>query len=177
MYLKLLEDAVLEEQGKKQQIRTDCSADLTVSAHIPETYVRSPEQRMDLYRRMAAVRSAEDSGELLDELLDRYGNPPASVLALLDVALLRASAADVGVTDITQKGRSLVFSLGPRMDVPSLMAVCGKPQYRSLLMLSAGDNPHLTLVLKEKEDILKAAGALVEELRLKSEEQAAEENP
>ncbi len=177
MYLKLLEDAVLEEQGKKQQIRTDCSADLTVSAHIPETYVRSPEQRMDLYRRMAAVRSAEDSGELLDELLDRYGNPPASVLALLDVALLRASAADVGVTDVTQKGRSLVFSLGPRMDVPSLMAVCGKPQYRSLLMLSAGDNPHLTLVLKEKEDILKAAGALVEELRLKSEEQAAEENP
>ena len=176
MYLKLLEDAVLEEQGKKQQIRTDCSADLTVSAHIPETYVRSPEQRMDLYRRMAAVRSAEDSGELLDELLDRYGEPPASVLALLDVALLRASAAAVGVTDITQKGRALVFSFGPRMDVPSLMAVCGMPKYRSLLMLSAGDNPHLTLVLREKEDILEVAGALVEELRLKSEEQASEEN-
>jgi len=176
MYLKLLEDAVLEEQGKTQQRRTDCSADLTVSAHIPETYVRSPEQRMDLYRRMAAVRSAEDSDDLLDELLDRYGNPPASVLALLDVALLRAEASAVGVTDITQKGNSLVFSFGPQMDVPSLMAVCGMPKYRSHLLLSAGENPHLTLLLREKEDILASAGALVEELRLKSEEQTAQKS-
>ncbi|NLU23636.1 MAG: transcription-repair coupling factor [Clostridiales bacterium] len=170
MYLKLLEDAVLEEQGQSKKIRTDCSADLTVSAHIPDSYVRSAEQRMDLYRRMAAVRSESDSADLLDELLDRYGDPPKSVLALLDVALLRASAAAVGVSDITQKGRSLVLSFGPGMDVPSLMAVCGMPRYRSLLMLSAGENPHLTLLLKNGEDSLEAAGTLVEELRLKTEE-------
>ena len=59
------------------------------------------------------------------------------VTALLDVALLRAAAADTGVTDITQKGQTLLLSLGQRMDVPSLMAVCTLPAYRSRLLLSA----------------------------------------
>ena len=71
MYLKLLNDAVLEQQGKTPPTRLDCSADLTVSAYIPEGYVPTPEQRMDLYRRIAALRTAEDESELTDELLDK----------------------------------------------------------------------------------------------------------
>lgn len=78
MYLQLLEEAVLEERGEKKASRTDCSADLTVSANLPESYIPSPEQRMDIYRRIAAVRTREESQDLLDELLDRYGEPPAS---------------------------------------------------------------------------------------------------
>ncbi len=96
MYLKLLEDAVLEEQGQEKRKEQECTADLNVSANIPERYVASAEQRMDLYRRIAAIRSREDADDLMDELLDRYGDAPKSVLALLDVALLRAAAAKVG---------------------------------------------------------------------------------
>ena len=99
MYLKLLEDAVLEEQGQEKRKERECTADLNVSANIPERYVASAEQRMDLYRRIAAIRSREDADDLMDELLDRYGDAPKSVLALLDVALLRAAAAKVGITD------------------------------------------------------------------------------
>ena len=57
MYLKLLEEAVLEERGEKPQVRAECSADLAVSENIPEDYVPSQEQRMDLYRRIALVRT------------------------------------------------------------------------------------------------------------------------
>ena len=57
LYLKLLEEAVLEERGEEKQIETECAADLTVNAHIPDRYVPSPEQRMDLYRRIAAIRT------------------------------------------------------------------------------------------------------------------------
>lgn len=100
---------------------------------------------MDLYRRIAALRDNDAAADLIDELTDRYGDPPRPVTALLDVALLRAAAADTGVTDITQKGQTLLLSLGQRMDVPSLMAVCTLPAYRSRLLLSAGEHPKLTL--------------------------------
>src|SRR5699024_8574570 len=92
MYLQLLEDAVLEEKGEGKKVAAECSADLTVNANIPERYVPSAEQRMDLYRRIAAVRGPEDASDLMDELMDRYGDIPQSVHTLLDVALLRAAA-------------------------------------------------------------------------------------
>ncbi|MFQ6977033.1 MAG: TRCF domain-containing protein [Oscillibacter sp.] len=61
MYLQLLEEAVLEQRGEKAPQRTECSADLTVSANLPESYIPSGEQRMDIYRRIAALRTAEQS--------------------------------------------------------------------------------------------------------------------
>ena len=170
MYLKLLNDAVLEQQGKKKQIRPDCSADLTVSAHIPERYVSSAEQRMDLYRRIAAIRTSEDAADLTDEMLDRFGDVPRPVETLLDVALLRAAAAQEGICDISQKGQQLLFTFADTVDVPSVMAVCTMNTWRSRLLLSAGEKPRLTLHLKPKENVLGAATALVEELRLKREE-------
>ena len=166
MYLKLLNDAVLEQQGKRAEIPPDCAADLTVSAYIPERYVPAAEQRMDLYRRIAAIRTDEDAGELLDELLDRYGDVPQPVKALLDVALLRAAAAGVGISDITQRGTQLVFSFGPQPDIAAVAAVCGMASYRQRLQLSAAAQPKLILYLKPGEDALSAAGKLVEELAL-----------
>ena len=65
---------MLEERGEARRIETECSADLTVNANIPERYVPAPEQRMDLYRRIAAIRTDEDASDLLDEMLDRYGD-------------------------------------------------------------------------------------------------------
>ena len=166
MYLKLLNDAVLEQQGKTAPARVECSADITVAAYIPESYVPAARQRMDLYRRIAALRTPEDESELTDELLDRYGDVPPPVTALLRVALLRAAAMDCGVTDITQKGRQLVFSFDDRVDAAALLAVCTMAAYRSRAQLSAGAAPRLTLYMQPGEEPLAAAGALVEALRL-----------
>ena len=171
LYLKLLEEAVLEERGQEKQIETECSADLTVNAHIPDRYVPSAEQRMDLYRRIAAIRTDEDASDLLDEMMDRYGEAPKSVLALLDVALLRAAAAKAGVSDISQKGSVLKLTLGV-FHPQALVAVCGLTKYRQRLTLAAGETPALTLKLKPGEDVLEAARTLVEDLRLATEEAA-----
>ena len=165
LYLKLLEEAVLEERGQEKKVETECAADLTVNAHIPERYVPSPEQRMDLYRRIAAIREDEDASDLLDELLDRYGEAPKPVLALLDVALLRSAAARAGVSDISQKGSVLRFQLGV-FHPEALAAVCGLAKYRRRLTLAAGEVPALSLTLKPGEDVLEAARTLVEDLTL-----------
>lgn len=165
MYLKLLNDAVLEQQGKSSEIRTDCTADLAVSAHIPEKYVSSAQQRMDLYRRIAAIRTQEDSDDVLDEMIDRYGDPPKAVQLLLEIALLRSTAADFGVTDITQRERNYLHFC-PQADVPAIAAVCGMARYRQKLRLRAGDKAKLIYYLQAKQDALSAARELVEELHL-----------
>ncbi len=166
LYLKLLEEAVLEERGEEKKIETECSADLTVNANIPERYVSSPEQRMDLYRRIAAIRSSEDASDLLDELLDRYGEAPQPVLALLDVALLRAAAAKAGVSDITQKKDILRFQLA-QFRPEAVVRVCGLNKYRRRLTLSAGENPALSLKLPPGAGALDEAMMLIEELQAK----------
>ncbi|MFR3923002.1 MAG: TRCF domain-containing protein [Dysosmobacter welbionis] len=97
---------------------------------------------MDLYRRIAAIRTDEDASDLLDEMLDRYGEAPKSVLALLDVALLRSAAAKAGVSDISQKGSLLRLQLGV-FHPQALVAVCGHAKYRQRLTLAAGRScPH-----------------------------------
>ena len=169
LYLKLLEEAVLEERGEERRIETECSADLTVNANIPERYVPSPEQRMDLYRRIAAIRSNDDASDLLDELLDRYGEAPKPVLALLDVALLRAAAAGAGVSDVTQKRDVLRFQLAV-FRPEAVVKVCGLNKYRQRLTVAAGEDPALTLKLKPGADALESAMELVEDLKLAVQE-------
>ena len=162
MYLKLLEEAVLEERGEKPQRPTECAADLTVAASIPDRYVPSPEQRMDLYRRIAAIRSEADADELMDELIDRYGDPPRTVNNLISVALLRADAAANGISQIDQKGTNLNFYLDG-FDLQRVSALCGLDKYRARLLFSAGEKPYLSLRLKKGEDALKFGRRLVED--------------
>ena len=162
LYLKLLEEAVLEERGEKPERPTECAADLSVAASIPDRYVPSPEQRMDLYRRIAAIRSEADADDVMDELIDRYGDPPRTVNNLISVALLRADAARNGISQIDQKGANLNFYLD-QFDLQRVSALCGLEKYRSRLLFSAGERPYLALRLKKGEDALKFGRKLVED--------------
>lgn len=159
MYLKLLEEAVLEERGEKPVEEVACTADLDVTANIDKQYVSSGEQRMDLYRRMAAVRSQEDADELLDEIVDRYGDPPKGVMNLISIALLRARAAAAGICDIAQKGRILRFTLS-KFEFEAVSKVAALYQKRVFLSPKA-EQPTMTLQLLAKENPLQAAEQFV----------------
>ena len=160
MYLKLLEDAVLEERGEEAQKEPECTADLTVTANINKDYVTSGEQRMDLYRRMAAIRTQEDADELLDEIVDRFGDPPKGVMNLIAIALLRARAAAAGITEITQKDGAILLSLAT-MDFAAISGCCAEAQFKGRIFFSAGKVPMLSVKLKKTDDPLKLATQLV----------------
>ena len=159
LYLKLLEEAVLEERGEPTVQEVNCTADLDVTANIDKDYIASGEQRMDIYRRMAAIRSQEDADELLDEVVDRYGDPPKGAMNLIAIALLRARAAAAGISDITQKGRTILFTL-TSFDFEAVAALCSKYQKRLFLSPKA-EKPTLTLNLPAGENPLRAAEQLV----------------
>ena len=162
LYLKLLEEAVLEERGEPVPRNTECSADLTVAASIPDRYVPSPEQRMDLYRRIAAIRSEEDADDLTDELIDRYGDPPRTVNNLIAVALMRADAARNGILEINQKGTNLHFYLSD-FQLERISTLCAERKYQGRLVVVPGERPCIALRLKKGEDALKWSRKLVED--------------
>ncbi|WP_295214061.1 transcription-repair coupling factor [Ruminococcus sp.] len=111
MYLRLLGEAVAEAKGEPIQETAECTVDIQIDAHIPEKYMESLSQRLDMYRKIASVHTAEDEMDLLDELIDRYGEPPKEVMGLITVSRLRNTAAQLGITEITQRSGSMLFYL------------------------------------------------------------------
>ena len=161
MYLQLLEEAVLEKQGKPVPKRTDCAADLTVSANIPDRYVSSPEQRMDLYRRIARIRTEDEADDMVDELIDRYGDPPRPVNNLISVALLRARAAENGITSIIQKAGVLYFYLKD-FDLVQVSKLCSDEVFKGKLVFSAAEPTCLSIKVAKSVDVMKLSQMVVE---------------
>ena len=164
MYLKHLDEAVLEEQGQAPKM-PDCTADLNVTANVDKNYVSRGEERMDLYRRMAAVRTQEDADDLLDEIVDRYGEPPKGVLNLIDIALLRAKAREVGIKDIKQKAGDVHFTLA-NLNFAAVSALCADPDYKQrVTFLPNAKEPILRLKLSTGVDSLKQSKIFIDRYR------------
>jgi len=160
MYLKLLDEAVLEEKGETAK-EPDCTADLNVTANVDQNYVSRGEERMDLYRRMAAIRTQEDADDLLDEIVDRYGEPPKGVLNLVDIALLRANARKVGITDIRQKATDVLFTLN-NLNLDAVSKLCSDPDYKQRVQfLPNAKQPTLRLKLASGVDSLKQSKVFI----------------
>ncbi len=161
MYLKLLDEAVLEERGEKVRV-PDCTADLTVTANVSQDYVARGEERMDLYRRMAAIRNQADADDLLDEIIDRYGDPPKGVLNLIDIALLRSQAKLCHIQDIKQKGSEVLLTLST-LDFDAVSAICAEPDYKNrLFFVGNAKLPTLRFKLHSGADSLKQCKVLID---------------
>ncbi len=163
MYLKLLEEAVLEEKGEKKK-RVECSADLSVEAGIPDSYVESPEQRMDLYRRIAFIQTEEDADDMTDELIDRFGDPPRSVNNLIQVALMRGEAAEAGITELSQKAGRLLFKLAD-FDMAVISTLYSLEEFRGKLKVEAGSTPCVSLKLAPGADVIRQAVKFIRSYR------------
>lgn len=111
MYMKLLQEAINgEKEGlDKPKEERECLVDLQIEAHIPESYITALPQRLSMYRRIADIRTMDDASDVMDELIDRFGDPPPSVEGLVEIALLRNTAAQIGIYEIGQRGDRLLL--------------------------------------------------------------------
>ena len=152
MYLKMLSDAVAVAKGEKPDTQaTECQVDVRIGAHIPEDYIESLPQRIDIYKKIASVENYQDALDITDELIDRFGDPPESVKGLIDVSLLRNKAASLGIKEISQRTDSLLFY--PEvvdMEAASRLAA----NLKGRVMLNAGAKPYLAVrVLKGEKPV------------------------
>ena len=109
MYIKLLNEAILEQQGKAPEITPECLIDIRIDAFIPEKYISNQAQRVDCYRKIAMIENDEDAYDVTDELIDRYGDVPRAVEGLIEVAKLRRIAQKMHLTEIIQSGDIMIF--------------------------------------------------------------------
>lgn len=143
MYLKLLGEAVSEEKGEvTQSADLDCLIDISVNAHIPESYVESLTLRLDVYRRIADIRNKEDSLDVKDELRDRFGEIPEAVLGLIDIALIRNCANAMGIYEIRQTDTNVLLFV-KEIKSPQVIDLLSRLNGRA--MLSAGNKPYITI--------------------------------
>jgi transcription-repair coupling factor (superfamily II helicase) len=111
LYVRLVGEAVAEFRGDGQaEEETEMRVELPIDAHLPHDYVPSERLRLEMYRRLAEVRSDDDVASMREELVDRYGEPPEAVASLLEVARFRARARAAGLTDVTMQGRYVRFA-------------------------------------------------------------------
>jgi transcription-repair coupling factor (superfamily II helicase) len=123
MYMKLLEDAVRELKGEDLEDDVRAAVSLRVDLRIDESYVSDTNQRLMLYRKVAAARREEDIDRVLEEAADRYGPPPESLLNLADYGRLRVMADRLGVESIDREGRTVLVKFRPQTNVDPVQLV------------------------------------------------------
>ena len=153
MYLKLLGDAVKEEKGEitVSEDAPDCLIDLPIDAHIPESYIESLGGRLDAYRRIADIKDEDDRMDVIDELIDRYGEVPKAVMGLIDIALIRQKAIKSNIYEIRQNERSILLYL---YDIRNEAAVSIVSALKGKALLSAGSKPYIAVRIDSKASIL-----------------------
>lgn len=144
MYLRLLSEAIAEEKGETVQKAEDCIVDVQIEAHIPETYIESLSQRLDVYRKIAAITTEEQSTDITDELIDRYGEPPKAIIGLVNVSLLRNTAAKLGIKEISQQKNQLIFYT-EHPSVEQISALSDK--YRGRILFNSLKKPYIGVKL------------------------------
>ena len=153
MYVKLLEQAISEEKGEKtSEPEKDCVIDLPIDAHIPDEYIESVPQRLQIYRRIADIKTNEDASDVIDELCDRFGDPPESVEGLIKIALLRGKAARHDVYEITTQGDRLILKIS-QLDMEKVAKASAHLRGR-FVVSAGGGKPHLAVRLLKGENRL-----------------------
>lgn len=150
LYLKMLARAVSEEKGEvsDKEPEQECLIDIQIQAHIPDDYIESVPQRLAAYRRIADIRNPDDADDVVDEFIDRYGDPPPCVEGLIRVALLRNTAISQSIYEIGQKGDCvLLYSENINM---KKVSVLGK-EMKGRILVGAGKKPYISV--KSSEDM------------------------
>ncbi len=168
MYLQLLTEAVAElKSGEKSYTpRRDCLVDIHIDAHIPDKYIESYPQRIAMYKRIANIHNDDDASDVIDELIDRFGEPSSAVMGLIRVALLKNIAADNGIYEITQRGNAiLLFVDAIDKSVLTKLAVL-----KGRVMANASSKPYYSVRLKNGQSSLAALEEAITALSASKEE-------
>ncbi len=152
MYLNMLAQAVSEERGEKPIVpEKACLIDLQIDAYIPEEYIESVPQKLAMYRRIADIRNKEDADDVIDELIDRFGEPPACVQGLVSVALLRSSATAHGIYEIGQKADQLLLYIDD-LDMNKITRL--GQRMRGRIKISSAGKPHISVKVHSGDEQL-----------------------
>lgn len=170
LYCKMLNEAVKEQRGEcVEEESYETTIDIDIDAFIPERYIKNEAQKLDIYKRVAGIESEEEYDDMLEELMDRFGEPPRSVQNLLAIANLKAMAHRAYVTEVAQKGDVIKFTLFERAKVDPKKLEYFLQQNKGRMSFVMDTPPYIQYVkprksARDNDDVLTVVRGLLEEL-------------
>ncbi len=155
MYCRLLDEAVRELKGEPlKREESEITIDINISAYIDDSYISSEGKKIEMYKKIAAIRDAQDVMDIEDELTDRYGDMPEPVRNLIAIAHIKAISASLGITSVTEKDDTVIFQLD---DIKSInLEAIGRAaeKYKRRLLFNAGNKPYIAYrIPREQKDV------------------------
>ena len=172
LYCKMLGEAVREAKGEQRQEDFETTMDLSVSAYIPPDYIPEESQKLDMYKRIAGVETADEADDMMDELVDRFGEPPRSVQNLMKIALIKARLHRIYVTEVRQDAEEIRISFfgQAELDPSGIPQLLSSERWRNRLFFRAAPDPQFTLKIKggvkRQEELLRTLQELTEDLQI-----------
>ena len=171
LYCKMLNEAVKELKGEKEEDQFTTTMDLNIDAFIPESYIKNEYQKLDIYKRIAAITTEEEMDDMTEELIDRFGDIPKKVQQLLHIAALKSLAHAAYVTAVEQKGSDFKFTLYEKakldpQKIPGLLQ-----RYGNKLVFRAEEPPYFFYQKKGRsgketgEDTIQLLRKILEDIR------------
>ena len=163
-YCNLLDEVVKEMQGKEVEPDLDIQIDLNVTSYIPDSYIKDQNQKIEIYQDIALCKNEEDIQNVVDEMIDRFGNMPNEIENLLDIARIKTLCKKAKISKIQSKVNSILFIF----DVPELTININElvKKYGNRIKFTQGIKPQITLSLKDvsEKNILKESKEFLEML-------------
>lgn len=160
MYCKILQESVDEAQGTEKKADNGVSIDISINAYLPEKYIENDNQRIDIYKKIAAIESENDKFEIEDELIDRYGDIPRAVQNIIDVSALKIKARECGVYEISQRGECFEVKFHSGTITANTIFELDK-MYPKRIKVSASEKPVITFKAAEGINPLKYLSELL----------------
>ncbi|MGN0802359.1 MAG: transcription-repair coupling factor, partial [Candidatus Faecivicinus sp.] len=185
LYVKMIEETVRELRGDASQGDIDTRVDIKVDAYLPQEYVSNDLLRMEMYKKIASIRTDDARDDLIEELIDRFGDPNRPVMNLIDIAQLRALCSRLAIDYVTCKGDALVMRFSISADIDLVRVLTAVKQHPEL-KVQGGNPPTLVYSARKKtpEELLQSAVKLMqavvadfEALSDSGEKQTEEEQP
>jgi transcription-repair coupling factor (superfamily II helicase) len=152
-YCNLLDEVMKEMQGIEVEEEPDIQIDMNISSYIPDEYIFESSQKIEVYQNIALCKTEEDIQNVLDEVLDRYGETPRELNNLIEVSRIKMMCKEKYIIKVSQRGKNIVFTFNNKKFDLSIIEKLLKI-YENKIKFSPG-NPYITLQVSSAEnDIL-----------------------
>lgn len=171
LYCKMLNEAVSQLKGEKEEADYATTIDLDIDAFIPESYIKNEYQKLDIYKRIAAIETEEEMDDMTEELIDRFGDLPKKVQQLLHIAALKSLAHSAYITAIEQKGKDYKFILYEKANLDPAKIPALLKKYGNNMIFKAEAVPYFLYQKKGRsgkekgENVLQMLREIIESIR------------
>ena len=163
MYCKILDEVIKEMQGIEIEEESDVQIDINVSSYIPDEFIDNSSQKIEIYQNIALCKNEEDIQNVLDDIIDRYGNVPKEIINLLDITRIKNLCKKIGVIKISQKKDKILFYINEKkFDLKNVTKII--EIYKTRVKFSPGKSPYITYYLKDMSKIIDEINEFLKEI-------------